>query len=324
MELLVLILNRIKHFYRLHSYFFIKIFRALLTIFIILILSFIMVRSNGNPAQILLGNEATTEAVAALNHKWGLDRPLLFQFISYMKNFLHGDLGNSIIKNESVSSLIINFLPATLKLMIPSAIIAIFLGVIIGYFSVRNNKNPIDKSIMLCSTIGYSIPNFFFGVLLIYLFSIVLAILPSSGNATWKHYIMPILTISTADLAVFTRFSRATFMDIFDSSYIESSRALGISEKRIFIVHALPNAAISLLTISGFYVGSLVSGAIVTESIFSWPGLGMLLVNSIKARDFPLVQGLIFFFGVSIVCANLLVDILYGLVNPRIRKEKTK
>ncbi|WP_320129397.1 ABC transporter permease [uncultured Sphaerochaeta sp.] len=320
----VLILTEIRRFLHLHSYFFTKVIRSLITCLLIFFLTFIFVRTGGNPAENFLGTNSTPEAVALFNAKWELDRPLYQQFFSYIVNILHGDLGESIIKHQPVTQLIKHFLPATLSLMIPSALISILVGILIGYLAARRHRKMSDHLILLFSTVGYSIPNFFFGVLLIFLFSILWGVLPPSGNTSFKHFIMPIITISTADLAVFTRFSRAAFIDIYETSYIESARALGIKEKRILSVHALPNAGISLLTISGFYIGSLVTGAIVTETIFSWPGLGSLLVNSVKARDFPLVQGLILFFGIIIIAMNLLTDILYGIVDPRIRKGAIK
>ncbi len=316
----VSIWTNIRRFIHLHSYFLIKILRSLITCLLIFFFTFIFVRTGGNPAENFLGTNSTPEAIALFNAKWGLDQSLTQQFFSYIGNILHGNLGESIIKHQPVTHLIKHYLPATLSLMIPSALISILVGVLIGYLAARRYRKPSDHMILIFSTVGYSIPNFFFGVLLIFLFSILWGVLPPSGNSTFKHFIMPIITIATADLAVFARFSRAAFIEIYETSYIESARALGIQEKRIFSVHALPNAGISLLTISGFYIGSLVTGAIVTETIFSWPGLGSLLVNSVKARDFPLVQGLILFFGITIIAMNLLTDILYGVVDPRIRK----
>ena len=305
------------------SYFFVKLIRAFITAFLILVISFLMIRSSGNPAQIYLGDEARPEAVEYFNRKWGLDKPIFVQFTSYLSQAVKGDFGHSLIKTRPVSEIIMDRLPATLSLMIPAAIISIVLGVLMGMIASLHYKELADTGILIGSTLGFSLPNFFFGVLLIFFFSIVLGWLPASGNSTISHYIMPLIAIVTADLAIFTRFSRAAFIDIYEHHYITGFRSLGVRESRILFFQALPNAANALLTIGGFYVGSLVSGAIVTETIFSWPGLGSLLIASVKARDFPLVQGLILLFGISIVLANLGIDFLYGIVDPRIRKGVT-
>ncbi len=323
MRLPGIMFKRLFAFMDTRSYFFVKLIRAFITAFLILVISFLMIRSSGNPAQIYLGDEARPEAVEYFNRKWGLDKPIFVQFTSYLSQAVKGDFGNSLIKTRPVSEIIMDRLPATLSLMIPAAIISIVLGVLMGMIASLHYKELADTGILIGSTLGFSLPNFFFGVLLIFFFSIVLGWLPASGNSTISHYIMPLIAIVTADLAIFTRFSRAAFIDIYEHHYITGFRSLGVRESRILFFQALPNAANALLTIGGFYVGSLVSGAIVTETIFSWPGLGSLLIASVKARDFPLVQGLILLFGISIVLANLAIDFLYGIVDPRIRKGVT-
>jgi ABC-type dipeptide/oligopeptide/nickel transport system permease component len=316
-------LHSIIRFLRRHRYFFIKTFRAAGTALVILVLSFFMIRASGNPAEIYLGGEATPESIDYFNRKWGLDKPAAVQFFSYIGRVFHGDFGESLIKTRPVTEIIMDYLPATLSLMIPAAIIAITGGLLLGMAASHNHKKPLDSGLLIVSTLGFSLPNFFFGIVLIYLFSVVLGWLPPSGNTSLKHYIMPLITITTADIAVFTRFGRAAFIDIYEQNFITSFRSLGVKERRILFRHALPNASISLLTISGFYIGALITGAVVTENIFSWPGLGSLLVQSMKARDFPLVQALILLFGFVIVSVNLLVDILYGVIDPRIRKGGT-
>ncbi len=315
--------RRLFAFIDTRSYFFVKLIRAIITAFLILVISFLMIRSSGNPAQIYLGEEAMPEAVEYFNKKWGLDKPISIQFVSYFSRAIKGDFGHSLIKSRPVYQIIMDRLPATLSLMIPAAIISIVFGVFLGMTASAHRKKMTDTGILVASTLGFSLPNFFFGVLLIFFFSIVLGWLPASGNNTISHYIMPLIAIVTADLAIFTRFSRAAFIDIYEQHYITGFRSLGVRESRIFFFQALPNAANALLTIGGFYIGSLVSGAIVTETIFAWPGLGSLLISSVKARDFPLVQGLILLFGISIVVANLAIDFLYGILDPRIRKGAT-
>lgn len=320
MKLLVMLINKFCNFFTTHSYFTVRIIRSVITAFIILILSFFMIRASGDPARIFLGSEATPEAVAYYQEKWGLDKPLHVQFTTYMFRIMKGDFGNSLIKNRPVKDIISERIGATLSLMIPAAFLSISLGIILGTIAALRYKKMTDAGILLASTIGFSLPNFFFGVILIFIFSVKLGCLPSGGNTTFLHYIMPLLAIVTADIAVFTRFTRAALIDIFESQYIMGFRSLGIKERRIFLLQALPNAGIALWTISGFYIGSLIGGAIVTETIFSWPGLGSLLIRSVRGRDFPIVQALILLFGISIVMANFFIDIIYGFVDPRIRK----
>ncbi|MFW5836026.1 MAG: ABC transporter permease [bacterium] len=303
-----------------HAYFFVKLLRAVLTAFLVLVLSFVLVRASGNPAEIFLGSEATPDAIEMFSRRWGLDKPLPVQFARYFERIVRFDLGNSLVKGRPVAELIGERVGATLSLMVPAAVISIGVGVLFGLVAALRHRKLTDSGILVASTLGFSLPNFFFGILLIFVFSVVLGWLPSSGNTSTRHYIMPLIAIITADVAVFVRFSRSALLDILDRDFITSFRALGTKERRILMRHALPNASIALLTISGFYIGSLVGGAIVTETIFSWPGLGSLLVNSVRARDFPLVQALVLVFGVSIVVANLIVDVLYGVVDPRIRK----
>lgn len=303
-----------------HAYFLVKLLRAFLTAFIILVLSFVLVRASGNPAEIFLGSEATPEAIDIFNRRWGLDKPLPVQFALYLERVVRFDLGNSLLKGRPVAELIGERVGATLSLMIPAAVISIAFGVFLGLIAALRHRRLTDTGILVASTLGFSLPNFFFGILLIFVFSVVFGWLPSSGNTSMRHYIMPLSAIITSDVAVFVRFSRSALLDILDRDFITSFRALGTKERRILMRHALPNASIALLTISGFYIGSLVGGAIVTETIFSWPGLGSLLISSVRARDFPLVQALVLVFGISIVLANLVVDVLYGVVDPRIRK----
>jgi len=312
--------NALSRFVGRHTYFFVKLLRAVLTAFLVLVLSFVLVRASGNPGEIFLGSEATPEAVELFNRRWGLDQPLPVQFARYFERIVRFDLGKSLVKGRPVAELIGERVGATLSLMAPAAVMSIGLGVFFGLVAALRHRRLADTGILVASTLGFSLPNFFFGVLLIFVFSVVLGVLPSSGNTSLRHYIMPLIAIITSDVAVFVRFSRSALLDILDRDFITSFRALGTKERRVLMRHALPNASIALLTISGFYIGSLVGGAIVTETIFSWPGLGSLLVASVRARDFPLVQALVLIFGMSIVVANLIVDVLYGVVDPRIRK----
>jgi len=303
-----------------YSYFLAKAARACGTVAAIVLLAFALSHASGDPAQVFLGGEATPEAVHAFREKWGLDKPLAVQLARYVVLLSQGDLGKSLYTSRKVTEVIAERIPATLSLMIPVAFLAISLGILIGTAAAIRNGRLSDKAILLGSTLGFSLPNFFLGIVLIFTFSVGLALLPSSGNMYARSFIMPIMTLVLADVAVFTRFARASMIDILGKYYILSFRSLGVKEWRILLFQALPNASIALLTISGFYIGSLVGGAIVTETIFAWPGVGSLLISAIRSRDFPLVQGLILLFGLSIVAANLAVDFLYGVIDPRVRK----
>lgn len=274
----------------------------------------------GDPVQQMLGEGASVADISALRHAYGLDVPLGTQYIRYWDGVLHGNLGTSIRLNAPVAELVLTRYPYTLELAIPAVLLAILLSFPAGIASARHRGRWQDQSLGVVSLFGISFPTFTLGPILILIFGILVGWLPVSGAGSWKHFILPVATLGTALAAILTRMVRTSMLEELGQDYIRTARAKGLSERATVYRHALPNAMIPLLTIVGLQFGALLAGAIVTETIFSWPGLGRLTIDAISNRDYPLVQGCILTIGITYVLVNLLTDALYAAVNPRIRQ----
>jgi ABC-type dipeptide/oligopeptide/nickel transport system permease component len=274
----------------------------------------------GDPVQQMLGEGASVADIGALRHAYGLDVPLGTQYLRYWEGVLHGNLGRSIRLNVPVSQLVLSRYPYTLELAIPAILVAILLSFPAGIASARHRQHWQDRWLGVVSLLGVSFPTFTLGPVLILLFGIVLGWLPVSGTGSWKHFILPVLTMGTALAAILTRMVRTSMLEELGQDYIRTARAKGVSERGVVYRHALPNAMIPLLTVIGLQFGTLLAGAIVTEKIFSWPGLGRLTIDAISNRDYPLVQGCILAIGLTYILVNLATDALYVVVNPRIRE----
>jgi len=274
----------------------------------------------GDPVEQMLGEGATASDIGALRHAYGLDVPLATQYVLYWKGVLHGDLGHSIRLNLPVTQLIVSRYPYTLELAIPAILLAILLALPAGIASARHRGRWQDQSLSVVSLFGVSFPTFTLGPILILIFGILLGWLPVSGTGSWKHFVLPTITMGTALAAILTRMVRTSMLEELGQDYIRTARAKGVSERAVVYRHALPNAMIPLLTVLGLQFGALLAGAIVTETIFSWPGLGRLTIAAISNRDYPLVQGCILAIGLTYILVNLLTDALYVVVNPRIRQ----
>lgn len=274
----------------------------------------------GDPVEQMLGEGATASDIGALRHAYGLDVPLGTQYVHYWQGVLHGDLGHSIRLNMPVTRLILSRYPYTLELAIPAILLAILLSLPAGIASARHRGKWQDQSLGVISLFGVSFPSFTLGPILILIFGILLGWLPVSGTGSWRHYVLPTITMGTALAAILTRMVRTSMLEELNQDYIRTARAKGLSERAVVYRHALPNAMIPLLTVLGLQFGTLLAGAIVTETIFSWPGIGRLTIAAISNRDYPLVQGCILAIGLTYVLVNLLTDALYVIVNPRIRQ----
>lgn len=238
----------------------------------------------------------------------------------YLEKFVSLDMGTSYMTGQPVRDVFLDALGPTLSLMIPTAVVTLLIGIPSGVCAALHRNTLLDRSLMVMSVFGYAVPNFFMGVLLLLVFSIQLGWLPSYGNATVWHYIMPIITMATSEAAIFSRYARSAMIDALRLPCVRAARMRGLPERRIIWLHALPNAMLSILTILGFFLGTLVAGAVITENVFSWPGVGKLLVQSVASRDIPVVQMIVLVTGASLVTANLLMDLLALVVNPRLRK----
>lgn len=298
--------------------------RAVVTLLLLITFTFFALKISADPALQILGPDAGKEAVDTFRAKWGLDDPLWRQFLTYLVNVLQLDLGISYRTNEPALDLVMSRVPATLALMIPTTIVALALGVPMGILAAYKRGTDWDRGITLLSIIGFAIPNFLIGVLLIYLFSVKLGWLPPSGIVDWRSYLMPMCTMAIAEAAIFARFTRSAMIEVLEHPMVETALAGGFSKGKVLLAHVLPNAALPLLTITGLFVGSLIGGGVVTENVFSWPGTGRLLVESVGARDFTVVQCTILLIGVTMIVTNLLVDVCYLWVDPRLRDAKRR
>lgn len=301
-----------------------RVGRACITLLLLIAFTFFALKISADPALQILGPDAGQDAVNAFRIKWGLDKPLWQQFLTYLGNVLQFDLGLSYRSHEPAIDLVLSRVPATLALMIPTAIVAIAIGVPMGVLAAYKRGTPWDSAITLLSIVAFAIPNFLIGVLLIYLFSVKLGWLPPSGIVDWRSYIMPMLTMATAEAAIFARFTRSAMIEVLEHPMIETALASGFSRSKVLLVHVLPNAGLPLLTITGLFVGSLIGGGVVTENVFSWPGTGRLLVESVATRDFTVVQSIILLIGLTMIIANLLVDVCYLWIDPRLRDAKRR
>ena len=274
----------------------------------------------GDPIQQMLGEGAPAADIQAARHAYGLDVPIGRQYVNYWKGVLHGDLGKSLRFNQSVTQLIEARYPFTLRLTLASLAVALLLSIPAGVRSARRRNRWDDRTISFVSLLGLSFPNFALGPVLILFFAIYLGLLPVSGSGTPAHLVLPAITMGGALAAILTRMVRTAMLEELGQDYIRTARAKGLPERTVIYKHALRNAMVPVLTVVGLQFGALLAGAIVTETIFSWPGIGRLTITAISNRDYYLVQGCILAIGLTYVAANFLTDLLYSVANPRIRQ----
>lgn len=290
------------------------------TLLIVAVLVFLFVHMlPGDPARLAAGVDAGPETVALVRQELGLDKPLPQQFLNFFGNMLHGDFGTSLRSRRPVATEIADRFMPTLMLTITSMAWAVLFGMTIGIVSaVYRNQWP-DRVGMTLAVSGISFPAFALGMLLMQLFSVQLGWLPTVGADTWKHYILPSLTLGAAVAAVMARFTRASFVEVIQEDFVRTARAKGVSEKWVVLKHCLRNALIPVVTMMGLQFGFLLGGSIVVEAVFNWPGLGRLLVEAVDMRDYPVIQTLVLLFSLEFILINLVVDVLYGFINPTIR-----
>ena len=301
------------------TYLLQKLLRALFTIWGIVTFVFVILRMSGDPVLQILGPDAEQDAIELMRHAWGLDKPIWQQYLIYFGNLLSGDMGVSYLDGRDSFTIVAERLPKTLSLMGVTAVVTFAIGIPAGVYAALHRNTFVDRVTMSISVMGFSIPNFFLGILMILLFSVTWKILPSGGSETWKHYIMPVITMATAEAGIFARFTRSAMLEVLNQHYIRTAIAKGVPWNRVVRLHALPNAAIPIVTISGFFVGTLIAGGVITENVFAWPGVGRLLVESVANRDMAVVQVIILLIAASMVTTNLVIDLAYGWLDPRIR-----
>ena len=273
----------------------------------------------GDPAQSMLGDGAPQESINELRSRLGLDRPLYVQYFSFLNGVVHGNLGTSLRTSESVTGAIADRLPATFELAAAAMLVAVVIAIPLGVIAAARAGSFIDHVATTLALVGISMPNFWLGPLLAIVFAVELGWLPVSGRGTLAQLVLPALTLGAPLAAVLARTTRASVIDELRELYVTAARARGVSRARAVLKHAFRNSLIPIVTVLGLQLGAVLTGAVITETIFAWPGVGRLLIQSIGFRDYPLVQGCILLIALTYVSMNLLTDLAYGLLDPRIR-----
>jgi len=301
-----------------------RLARAALTIVFVVTFAFVVLRLSGDPAMLIMSVDAPPEAIAAFRKAWGLDEPIWQQYLAYATKALTGDFGNSMRDGRPAIDLVLERVPMTLAITLPAFLIKICLGIPAGIFAALYRNSIVDRLTMMVSVAGFTVPSFVLALVLVLIFSVQLGWLPSSGNDSWQSAILPIVTLGLSGAAILARFTRSAMLEVLGQPYIRTASAKGVPWRRVVNDHALPNAAIPTVTIIGFMIGSLIAGAVVVESVFAWPGVGRLLVSAVANRDLAVVQAILLAIALSMVAANLAVDIAYGWLDPRLRRGRTQ
>ncbi|MCL6500199.1 MAG: ABC transporter permease [Firmicutes bacterium] len=275
----------------------------------------------GDPAQIMAGQAATEEVVRQIRQSLGLDQPLPVQYLYFLRNVVRGDLGRSLFNGAPVVEELGQRFPRTVRLALASMVVASLIGIPAGILAATRHLSWLDTLVMLVALVGVSMPVFWLGLNLILVFSVRLQWLPAFGYETWRHLLLPSVTLGAASAAIVARMTRSSMLEVLGQDYIRTARAKGLAERVVVNRHALRNALIPVVTVLGLHLGTLLSGAVLTETVFAWPGIGRLLVDAVLARDYPIIQGATLLIAATFVALNLAVDLLYGLLDPRIRYE---
>ncbi|CDZ61689.1 ABC transporter permease [Neorhizobium galegae] len=283
---------------------------------------FFLIRIGGDPSALFLPPEAPVEEIQRFRHLMGFDRPLIVQYFEFLGRAVQGDFGMSLRYEQPAMSLVLERVPATLELGGMAFVMSLAVAIPLAILAAANRGSAIDRASLLISLIGQSFPAFWLAIMLILLFSETFHVLPPSGRGGWQHLVMPAIVLATYSTAIITRLLRSSMIEVLQSDYVRTARGKGVRESRIILSHALRNAAIPTLTVIGLQVGALLGGAVITEEVFAYPGIGRLAIQAIANRDFTVVQAFVLFMAVVIVAINLLVDLSYGFLDPRLRRNK--
>lgn len=305
------------------EYLFLRLTRAILTLLAIVSAAFIVLRLSGDPALSILGVDASAEAISEFRRRWGLDQSIVIQYVNYLGAVVRGELGNSMLDGRPALVTVLEKVPVTLAITVPALVLKIIIGVTAGIFCALHRNSWLDRAIMAMAVFGFTIPSFVLGLCLIMVFSVHLHWLPSGGTGSWQHAVMPVLVLTAYGSATIARFTRSAMVEVLGQPFVRAALVKGLPWRQVVMTHVLPNAIIPVITIMGFMVGSLVAGAVVVESVFSWPGIGRLLVSSVASRDLAVVQTILLLIGVAMVGANLLVDVAYGWADPRMQQKSS-
>ncbi|MDR1977158.1 MAG: ABC transporter permease [Synergistaceae bacterium] len=299
-----------------------RFFQAFVSIVGISTIVFFALHLSGDPVRLMVPPDATLKDMDILRHELGLDRPLYIQYVEFFENLSRGDLGHSYVQNRPVLDIIRERFPYTVRLALAALLISVVTGIFIGIVNAVFRGKWIEKMFVPFILIGQCLPAFCVGILLIMLFSVQLRWLPSTGARGLKSLILPSITLASLSIASLAQVTRANMLEQLEQNYVRTARAKGAGTPRIVIWHVIRNAGIPIITLVGLETANLLGGAVVTETIFAWPGLGLLTIQAINARDFPLVQAIVLFVSIIFIAVNFLTDLLYVIVDPRIKLEK--
>jgi peptide/nickel transport system permease protein len=291
---------------------------------VITVIFIVMRVAPGDPAVLLLGPSATPDGIAALRTRLGLDDSLIVQYVHFIPGALRLDFGTSYLNGQAATSLVAGRVLASAELAGVALLISVSVGIPLGILAARRARGWQDRIISVTSTVAMALPSFWLGIVFILVFARYLKLLPSAGNATWASVIMPALTLSVPFIGILVRLMRGNLIEVLSQGYIQTARAKGLTERAVLYGHATRNSLIPVVTVAGLELGTLLGGAVVIETVFGWPGVGRLLIDSINGRDFSVVQAAVALIAVIFIVVNLLVDVIYGLLDPRIRLAATK
>lgn len=304
------------------KYTFKRILIAIPVLIGVMLIIFLMLNVvPGDPITLMMKEHIKPELIERMREQMGLDDPVMVRFINYMKDAVRGDFGVSYKLNRNVTDLIVNAFPHTLRLSIFAALIAWIIGIPAGIISAVKQNSFTDRFFMSISLLGVSMPVFWAALMLQYVLAFKLKLLPVSGYATWKHLLMPAVVLGWSSAGTIARLTRSSLLEIMKNDFVRTARSKGLKESAVVVGHALKNALLPVVTMMAIQVASLLSGAVITESVFGIPGIGRLAVNAIQTRDMPLLQGTVVFTTILIICGNLIADLLYSVIDPRIRVE---
>jgi ABC-type dipeptide/oligopeptide/nickel transport system permease component len=296
-----------------------KFLRALVAVWLVTTVVFVVMRLSGDPVPLLLPPDAPTSEIMRVRHDLGLDQPMPLQYAVFVGNVLRGDFGRSIYFREPAFSVVRGYLGATLELGLTAFVLAALVAVPIGLLSAIRRNSLVDHAAMGVALVGQAAPTFFVGIVLILLLALKADLFPTGGRGDWRHLVLPALTLGAFAMASIARLTRSAVLEVLRADYIRTARAKGVAEWLVVAKHTLKNAALPIVTITGLQFGTLLGGAVVTETVFAWPGIGRLAIQSIYNRDYPVVQCAVFFSAIMFIVINFVIDLVYGFLDPRVR-----
>jgi ABC-type dipeptide/oligopeptide/nickel transport system permease component len=306
-------------------YIVVRLTHGFLIVLLVTVVTFsILHLAPGDPVLLMVGEaQMTAEQLEVIRRHWGLDQPVHIQYLTWLGNLLRGDFGQSVgFRGKSVGELLWAAVPNTAVLNLLSLGLAVAVAIPAGVLAAVKRASWADTTLMFLSTLGVAVPNFWLGLMLIVLFSLTLKLLPPFGQDDWRSYILPVVVLATAEMALLARLTRSATLEVLGMEYVLTARAKGLSEATVLTGHVLRNALLPIVTVVGYRVGFLLSGTIVVETIFAWPGVGRLLFQAVSRRDYPVVQGVVLMTAAVVVLANLITDLIYAYIDPRIRYDR--